>query len=283
MERGRMVEADRRAGAGTFTGSGRAPGDAEQIHHWVATGDWQHLTEEWEAAKEVLLSELDGRDLRARDAACALIVLGREECVGAMIASLKAHGMIQIAEAYLNSGHPALYEAAAEWVCRHGWMAEPREGMSPVRWGSRNSTGPGVESRPTVAIVHLQPGYDRDAMIKHENALRKTLEASVPEGPMHEAAVLQAMEPGRVTVINPNRCAVAVALRSKRDNGTGLYGYGKDFGVAAGSSTSVGVRLGEFDIYYVYATDPTGLFRGDRFSLSEGKQCDCQATIIIPP
>ncbi len=282
-ERGRVVEPGHPAASQALTEPARASGDAERIHRWVATGDRQHLIEKWAVAKEVLLRDLDGRDLQARDAACALIALGREECVGAMIASLKAHGIIQIAEAYLNSGHAALYEAAAAWVCQNGWMAEERDGTSPTGWAGMDPAAPPPDSKPALAIVDMRPGFDREAMIADENARRKKIEDTVPKGPLHEVGVLQAMEPGTVTVNNPNRCTVAVALRSKRDAATGTYGYGKDFGVAAGSSTSMGVCLGEFDIYYVYATDPTALFRGDSFKLSEGKQCDCQATIILPP
>lgn len=282
-ERGQMVTRNPHAVSQTPAAPERGSGDAERIHRWVAARDWQHLTQELEVAEEVLLRELDGRDLQARDAACALITLGREECVDAMIESLKAHGMIQIAEVFLNSGHPALSEAAAAWVCLNGWMAQECGGKPPTTWGSMDPAATPPKPRPNVTIVNLQPGFDRESMIEHENARRKTLEDTMPKSRLHDVGVLQGMEPGMVTVTNPNPCTAAVALRSKRDNVTGIYGYGKDFGVAARGSTSMGVCLGEFDIYYVYATDPTALFRGDSFKLSEGKQCDCQVTIILPP
>jgi hypothetical protein len=282
-ERGQSVAGNLHAVSETPAASERASADAERVHRWVAAGDWPHLTQEWEVASQVLLRDLDGRDLRARDAACALIALGRAECVDAMIASLKSHGMIQIAEAYLNSGHAALSEAAAAWACQNGWMVEECAGKVPTTWGSMGSAAPPPKPKPTVAIIDLQPGFDRELMAKHENALKKMIEDSLPKGPLHELGVLQAMEPGTVTVSNPNRCTVAVALRSKRNSATGFYEYGKDFGVAARGSTSMGVCLGEFDIYYVYSTDPTALFRGDTFHLSEGKQCDCETTIILPP
>ena len=282
-ERGRALAPSRPAAASAPAASGRAAVDAERVRRWVAARDRQHLLEEWEMTKEVLLADLKGRDLQARDAACALIALGQEECVPAMIASLKAHGIIQIAEAYLNSGHAGLSEAAAAWICEHGWMAETRRGMAPVTWGSMDPAATRPGPKPALAVIDMQPGFDRDAMTKEEATRRKAIEDALPKTRLREAAVRQAMEPGTVTVTNPNRCAAAVALRSKRDDATGIYAYGKDFGVAPGSSRSIGVCLGEFDVYFAYAADPTALFRGDSFKLSEGKQCDCEATIILPP
>lgn len=63
-----------------------------------------------------------------------------------------------------------------------------------------------------------------------------------------------------VRVRNPNEFAVEAGIRS----GDG----GADLWVGSNSLASLYVPDGEYDAYFVYSNDPTGLYKGDRFTLA---------------
>ncbi len=63
-----------------------------------------------------------------------------------------------------------------------------------------------------------------------------------------------------VRVKNPNGFGVRVGLRSS--------GKGCDFFVSANGVANAAVPDGKYDIYFVYSSDPTGIYQGDSFSLA---------------
>jgi len=70
-----------------------------------------------------------------------------------------------------------------------------------------------------------------------------------------------------VRVVNPNKFAVKVGLRSAAG--------GKDFSVAPGAGTTVSVPDGKYDVYFRYENDPESLYQGDAFFLAgSGVQID---------
>jgi len=70
-----------------------------------------------------------------------------------------------------------------------------------------------------------------------------------------------------VRVVNPNKFAVKVGLRSAAG--------GKDFSVAPGAGATVSVPDGKYDVYFRYENDPESLYQGDAFSLAgSGVQID---------
>lgn len=75
-----------------------------------------------------------------------------------------------------------------------------------------------------------------------------------------------------VRVRNPNDFSVVVGVRS------GLQG--KDFEVSANGTASIYILDGPYDVYFVYANEPTALFQGDSFTL-KGNGVEIQIVKVV--
>jgi len=74
-----------------------------------------------------------------------------------------------------------------------------------------------------------------------------------------------------IRIVNPNNFDVTVGVRSVIETSDGIPTAmkGKDFSVPANSENGISVRQGQYDIYFKYSSDPNGIYKGERISLSQ--------------
>lgn len=124
--------------AGILTEIGWKPRNNEdEIHYLVAKRADSDLKALWSDAKQVLLKDIKSPDTdRLNYALYAFIGIGKDEIIGDLLAVLESHGTIQIAEAYLNSGHEKLISGAENWTSQRGLeVYKYGDGNKPVLWG----------------------------------------------------------------------------------------------------------------------------------------------------
>ena len=110
----------------------------EEGYEW-----WEDLRQRWSVRPEitlidrVLLKDVEAADYATMEnAVFALIMLGREELVPKLVAKLENKGTVNMANAYLHSGHAGLKRAALSFAKRHGYIIVEGPGdRSGVRWG----------------------------------------------------------------------------------------------------------------------------------------------------
>ena len=109
----------------------------EEIHYLVARrahGDLQAL---WSETKRILMKDIKSKDTdKISNALYAFIGIGKEEVISDLLKLLDNYGTVQIAEAYLNSGHSKLINGAVTWTEDRGLQVQKyADGNSPVQWG----------------------------------------------------------------------------------------------------------------------------------------------------
>jgi len=111
--------------------------DEEEIHFLVAQRAHSDLQALWAETKRILMKDISSKDTdRISNALYAFIGLGREEIISDLLTLLENYGTVQIAEAYLNSGHKTLVNGAVSWTQDRGLEVQKyADGNSPVQWG----------------------------------------------------------------------------------------------------------------------------------------------------
>lgn len=109
----------------------------DEIHYLVAKRADSDLKALWSDAKRVLLKDIKSRNTdKLNYALYAFIGIGKDEVIGDLLDVLESHGSIQIAEAYLNSGHEKLIIGAQNWTSQRGLeVYKYGDGNKPVLWG----------------------------------------------------------------------------------------------------------------------------------------------------
>lgn len=109
----------------------------DEIHYLVARRANNDLQALWSETKKILMKDITSKDAnKISNALYAFIGLGREEVISDLLSLLDNYGTIQIAEAYLNSGHKRLVNGAITWSEDRGLEVQKyAEGNSPVQWG----------------------------------------------------------------------------------------------------------------------------------------------------
>lgn len=108
-----------------------------RIHFFVAKKYREQLEQNWTDTKRVLLEDIrSNNSIIIRNALYTFIGIGNSEIIPELIESLNEHGTKVTAEAYLNSGHKELSDAAELWAYRNGYeIVKNSYANSPVNWG----------------------------------------------------------------------------------------------------------------------------------------------------
>ncbi len=111
--------------------------DEELVHYFVARRLKGKMIENWELTKKILLKDLESKDpIKTENALYALIGSGQKEIIIDLLSTLDNKGDVPLAEAYLNSGHEKLAQAAVNWALINGHKVhEYKKGTQPVEWG----------------------------------------------------------------------------------------------------------------------------------------------------
>ena len=125
----------RHEAAGALLMLGEYPKSVSQMVELAAcSGAYEMLEVLWPEAKPRLLAGL--RSEHEIDwAAWALLHLGHQETIPALIEALHRHGTVVIAEWYLNCGEPSLEAAARRWAEAHRYTIRSVPGSPAVGWG----------------------------------------------------------------------------------------------------------------------------------------------------
>ena len=112
---------------------------SDWIHLLVARKAKQNLLTEWRLTREVLLAGVRSeKGTRVRYAVNSLVALGKQAMIPKLIAILDSEENTentQMAEAFLNCGHPELQSAAVWWAMRNRREIKDKGGEQEVRWG----------------------------------------------------------------------------------------------------------------------------------------------------
>jgi len=108
----------------------------DKAYFYVALRDREQLMSN-EAFLSVLIEDLQSGDRDEVDnAVWALVGLGANNKIKAMIETLEVTDSKTLAESYLNAGHDPLEEAARSWAARNGYDIRKGDGANPAQWGS---------------------------------------------------------------------------------------------------------------------------------------------------
>ena len=109
----------------------------EEIHYLVARRANNDLQALWSETKRILMKDIKSKDAdKISNALYAFIGIGKEEVISDLLTLLDNFGTVQIAEAYLNSGHKKLVNGAVSWTQDRGLEVQKyADGNSPVQWG----------------------------------------------------------------------------------------------------------------------------------------------------
>jgi hypothetical protein len=143
--------------------------DEQRIHLLVASRDGAGVAANWDAARMVLLQDVQScqermmnwsmasqdpatppaaraqteKDLmdcrddpeRVRNALNALVSTGKAELIPILIKELDSVSDRKVAEAYLNCGQTDLAKAASDWATKHGYEIKTTSGSGSAAWG----------------------------------------------------------------------------------------------------------------------------------------------------
>ena len=111
--------------------------DDELVRFQVALKQTDFIAINWGLVRSVLTRDLYSKDPDVvENALFALIGIGRKEVIDDLITTLNDKGNLPLAEAYLNSGHNRLMDAAEIWAMNNGHKVhEFKKGSQPVQWG----------------------------------------------------------------------------------------------------------------------------------------------------
>ena len=111
--------------------------DGDRVHMLLAQRKGRQAKREWDVTKRVLLEDIaSGENRRIANAVFSTVALGKEEMIQLLVDKLNVDGTKTMAEAYLNSGHDGLANAAKQWASSNGYMILSGQGAAPVRWGA---------------------------------------------------------------------------------------------------------------------------------------------------
>jgi HEAT repeat protein len=111
--------------------------DADRVHMLLAQRKGRQAKRDWDVTKRVLMEDIaSGENRRLANAVFSTVALGKEEMIQLLIEKLNVDGTKTMAEAYLNSGHDGLANAAKQWASSHGYIILSGQGAAPVRWGA---------------------------------------------------------------------------------------------------------------------------------------------------
>ena len=110
---------------------------AEQVHLWIALRDKDELEDNWDAAKLVLLKDVESpRYQEVENALFTFIGMGKKEVIPELVKKLHQRGNKTMAVAYLNCGNSDLKAAAEKWARSRGYRIITRPGSAGIKWGS---------------------------------------------------------------------------------------------------------------------------------------------------
>jgi hypothetical protein len=93
--------------------------DEEKVHYLVAKRKVDELKQMWNITKQVLLKDVESNDYRViKNVVYALLSMGK---IGELIDILNRKGTKTMAEIYLNSRNPILFNAVEAWASWHGY------------------------------------------------------------------------------------------------------------------------------------------------------------------
>ncbi len=107
----------------------------QEVHFAIFKRQGKWILDQWKnIACEVLLFDLISNNLkRMMNSLTTMIGLGIE--VSFLIKLLDQYGTVDMAEIYLNAGHPEMSKAAQDWAFKRGYTIKQGNGNCPVRWG----------------------------------------------------------------------------------------------------------------------------------------------------
>lgn len=113
------------------------PEEPRDIVHWHAAGlDREWLLKNWKQAKRVLLADIRSKDPhKVENGVYVLMLLGQEEVLPDLKRALREKGNRRIAQAFYESKHEDLVEAAKEWAREHGVSLVPEDQNWTPIWG----------------------------------------------------------------------------------------------------------------------------------------------------
>ena len=111
---------------------------SDKVHVFVINRDGARMRKHWKIVTTILLEDIHSEDyLAIENALFAFVGVGRENILEDLIKAIKENGTKTMAEAYLNSNHKALFNAAKEWALKQGYRMEIHSrGQCPVSWNS---------------------------------------------------------------------------------------------------------------------------------------------------
>jgi hypothetical protein len=107
---------------------------SQMVELAASSGAYGMLEVLWPEAKPRLLAGL-WSEHEIDWAASALLHLGHQETIPALIEALHRHGTVEIAQWYLKSGEPSLEAAARRWAGAHRYTIRSVPGSPAVGWG----------------------------------------------------------------------------------------------------------------------------------------------------
>jgi HEAT repeat protein len=115
--------------------------DRERVWFEVATRNKKSLLEDWETTRRVLVDDANSEDRhKVQNAVFALIGIGQDEVVDALVSLLGKKGNLEIASAFLDCGNNYLHQAARKWLEKQNCALEQRHGIPKVEWGQMKSS-----------------------------------------------------------------------------------------------------------------------------------------------
>ena len=115
---------------------GWKPADADEVHALVARRIGSELRRH-EATNMVLLDDLASDDrTQIENAVWAMVGLGDDHRLDAMVGALDNSDSTDLAESFLNCGHGRLGEAARRWAQHRGYEIKAGRGNKPIGWGA---------------------------------------------------------------------------------------------------------------------------------------------------
>ncbi len=114
--------------------------DTERVYYLIGLKASERLTGKdfWPVVRNVLIRDIQSSDYEVfAYALYSFIALGADDVMPVLLNKLASDGNKEMANAYLNSGHPELSKAGADWARSHGYIVNTvSRSNATVRWGS---------------------------------------------------------------------------------------------------------------------------------------------------
>jgi HEAT repeat protein len=110
--------------------------DQEKVWFDAARRNKQSLAANWEVVKKVLLNDANSENInKVQNAVFALISIGRDEAIDALVEILGKKGNVEIANAFADCGNAALSESGRKWLRDNKAESKSRSKTPIVQWG----------------------------------------------------------------------------------------------------------------------------------------------------